>query len=292
MNRLSRWLIISILIIVGTISGGYFAFERTPVTDFATAYIIDFFVGGMIGLFVGIILSSIFWFLTDPTKYLRTKAIFSFVGIVVLFSLWLILRRNPVACDQIQELELRALLASEVVTLEQLKNHSDKLPIKDPTIEERYYGGMVPIATWSGSNGVQYLGFFPDGVLKYIMVEWSAGETVLKPTASEILDCFGEPDLVHIGAPFGWYNQLFLWYLDEGLIVSSASLKYNEGIPKISNGLIMWEMIIVDPGPVEQVSETLGYHTLIGVDKVEDFNIMEYIQSWPGSLEAIVSREK
>lgn len=285
-----RPIIVTILLIMGIVIGGYVGLEKAPVTDLALTTIVYIVFSVIISVFIAGIFSVTFWILTNSNVSRRKKAVTNTIAIILLLGIFLILRRKPVACNQIQEIELRTLLISEQVTLEDVKKGIYDSYIKDPQVDRRYYGDVVPVVSWSGSNGIQYLGIFRDGVLKYIYVKWRGGETILEPTASEILDCFGEPDLVHIGAPIGWYEQMFLWYLDEGLIVSSAPLRYKEDIPKVNSNLIMWEMIIVNPGTVEEISEDIGYRMLIGPGEEENSKILDYVQPWPGSLEAVVSR--
>jgi|GEM_PF-5025864 len=295
-NKLFRISFIIILVIISILIGGDIGLDKAPATDTIFPGLFYMIYGAGIGFLCGAVLSTIFWILTNTQASINKKIVAVVIGSILLGSIYFSFRRKPVNCNQVQESELQSLVAFEEKTLVHFQNSEYyNTYLKNRAIETTYYkNGSGPIVSWDGPDGVHYSGIFRHDVLRYVEVDWQDEEIVLEPTAREILDCFGQPDFFHI--PAGEVNKLVLWYLDEGLIVSSVDLKRATMFrPTISNDLIMSNMIIVAPETVEVIAENIDYQSLFGPLKERGSNVldyMDYIHPWPGSLEDVAENQQ
>ncbi len=196
-------------------------------------------------------------------------------------------------CSQVQEDTLRNL---EFGILEQLTMYRwlyDESSFKGTSIEwsntiDVYEGASALI--WKGNKGL-YQAKFWKNTLRAVDIQWSYdGQPRLKPTASDIIDCFGEPDAFHaiIDADYkDRFLELGLWYLEDGIVVRSKALYghgYTGELPSALRFIPMGSMSITPPGTKEDIlNNVYPDDDVYTIEANKEF--LETVRPWPGSWE-------
>lgn len=156
-------------------------------------------------------------------------------------------QRTPVTCAQIQENELRTLVASDSMKLEAFPQWFDKSSFGE---------AELTVATndvfWT-KNGIRYQVDFDRD---FAYVTWNTiSKIVLEPTGSAIITCFGRPDLyraIRLPDQGGPYIELTLWYPEKGVIVLAAPIRDYPQSP-IDGSVIMSRMTVLAPRVAEDI---------------------------------------
>lgn len=133
-------------------------------------------------------------------------------------------------------------------------------------------------------NGKGYGAAFRNEDLRNIVVRWRG----TRPTITEVLDCFGEPDFYRAGySPAGEPGnklELELWYPEKGLMVGHFRYSHSEQPPAIASRSTMTDLTIVRPGSIEAVVADAYLGRAVEVRE----KALQALKPWPGTWEDIV----
>ena len=109
------------------------------------------------------------------------------------------------------------------------------------------------------------------------------GSNILKPTAADIVTCFGEPDLYQAIFTIdggGLHSYLGLWYLADGVVIYSEQLYgYIDQLPSSMDIITMTSMSLTAPGTAESMIRDLYDNS--------DGTVLATLRPWPGTWEVV-----
>lgn len=186
-------------------------------------------------------------------------------------------------CDEIVEAPLRSLNFDELSRERMPQWIEENYQIEDSAIA-RYDSAEDSDALTFGWQGQDksYEAHFIDQDLRYVWSWWERH----KPKGSEFVECFGAPDYYQawVFAHKRIWINVELWYLDEGLIVSTEK-GYNpqSGPPSVNDEMGMTMLTILRPN-LGSIKEMVYSYTTS--DRLRTI-VEESLQPWPGTWENV-----
>jgi hypothetical protein len=215
-------------------------------------------------------------------KFVLILALGILSSLLILYSF----QRKPVTCSEIQENEIRTMLASGPINLEKAKEWLHNSEFDGVEVGGINDGNGQRSAGWT-KDSIGYNIKFRNDIAVNVGVYWKLGRRVaLEPTGAEILTCFGPPDwyrAVYLMNPDGRHVELSLWYLEKGIIVGSSPIYFKSQPPTFSDQVIMSGMSLLPPhSTAQKMIENTGYP----IDIREE--VLKSLQPWPGAWQKIV----
>jgi hypothetical protein len=191
--------------------------------------------------------------------------------------------RQAMSCGEIVEAPLRSLNFDELSRERMPQWIQENYQVEDSDIA-RYDSADDPAALsfgWDGQRKSYEADFVGQG-LEHLWVWWEGQ----KPTGSNFVECFGTPDFYRawVMAHERIRINLEIWYLEEGLVVSTEK-DYNpeRGPPSVNDQMVMTRLTVLKPHP-DSIKEMV--HSYITSDELLTI-VEESLQPWPGRWDAI-----
>lgn len=209
---------------------------------------------------------------------MKYKVVFIITSIVIVAVLLIVswqLKKKPVPCSQIKEMDLFSI--STPGDMEMWLENNTQLTRNDVYISSIEDMTML---RWE-ENGSTYYAYFRDDKVKNIHIDWKVSE----PTLIDVLNCLGSPDSYYAEYSLRRGGTLFidLWYLDEGFLVTSTHFgRQKQPVVVDENTIMNGIYFVATPSDsVEKMNEGLK-------PAIYTHHSLDVLEPWPGNLEDIV----
>jgi hypothetical protein len=195
--------------------------------------------------------------------------------------------QQSLSCEQILEEELRALTFDEMTahSFPEWVSSTYSLDRREviPLVYDERLEGYTDGVLWR-FNSKLYSGSFVHDELQHVRVEWNQ---TAKPTAGEVIDCFGPPSeysaIYHELRAEIPVLELYLWYSGKGIIIIAGTHGQAMDPPSIHEDIGVLEIIVTRPGTVQEMLHRGEANAAPDLQQA----ILQASRPWPGTWEEL-----